>query len=124
MQNKVDTLKFIFSIAFGIHIAAAGRYFSRNRACNLLLPPDAIIFSTIVSQRPECLSLVAPIVDACCTIYDNVTNNCTVVRTDRFQLAQNASQSIEVGIDSVLPTKNFSLLTSFLNQIAQKFQLK
>ena len=59
-------------------------------------------FSTIVSCRAQCIALVAAIADGCCTIYDNVTHNCTVARTDRFQLVPNASPSLEVGIDSVL----------------------
>ena len=112
MQIKSDTLIIIFLLT--AYTAAAGRYFSRNRACNLLLPPDAIIFTAIVSKRPECLSLIAPIADACCTIYDSVTHNCTVVRTDRFRLVPNASASLEVGIDSVFSTKNLIyLLISF-----------
>ena len=101
MQIKGETLIIFFSTAIAAQIAAAGRHFSRNRACNLLFPPDAIILSAIVSKRPECISLIAPIADACCTIYDNDTHNCTVVRTDRFKLVPNASASLEVGIDSV-----------------------
>ena len=80
--------------------AFAGRYFSRNRACNLLLPPNAITYSIQVSRRAECISQITPNKDACCTIYDNLTHNCTVANTDRFQLVPNASASLEVGIDS------------------------
>ena len=54
--------------------------------------------------------LIAPIADACCTIYDNVTHNCTVVRTDRFRLVPNASASLEVEIDSALSTIYINLI--------------
>ena len=80
--------------------AFAGRYFSRNRACVLLLPPDAITYSIQVSSRAECLTQIAPYKDACCTIYNNVTRICTVANTDRFELVPNSSASLEVGVDS------------------------
>ena len=94
---------------------AAGRTLSRNRACNLIFPPDAVTFSTIVSSRAECLSLLSPIADGCCTIYDKATLNCTVVRTDRFQLVPNASASLEVGIDSALVYKIVFIFFSYLS---------
>lgn len=91
-------------IAFGssLSIAATGKYLSRNRASNLLLPPEAITFSAFVSKRSECLALLAPYADGCCTIYDSATSKCTIVRANRFQLIENASESLEVGIDSGL----------------------
>lgn len=94
-------------IGSNIQSTVAGRYLSRNRACDLLLPPNAIVFSTIVSNRTQCIALIAPIADACCSIYDAVAHNCTIARTDRFQLVLNASASLEVGIDSVFWLKTF-----------------
>ena len=100
-----------------VQIIAAGRYLSRYRSYNLLFPPDALTFSAIVLSRAECLTLLAPIADACCTIYDNATHNCTVVRTDRFQLVPNASASLEVGIDRALVYKIvFYFLQLFINK--------
>ena len=92
-------LTFAFFINF-LNVSNSGRILTRNRSCNLLLPPDAITYSYIVSQRSECLAIIAPLKEACCIIYDYTTRNCTVGLTDRFQLVPNASASLEVGIDS------------------------
>ena len=81
-------------------VSASGRLFSRNRSCNLLPPPGAITYSYIVSMLPECLAMIAPLKDACCTIYYNTSRNCTIALTDRFQLVPNTSASLKVGIDS------------------------
>ena len=83
-----------------VQLVEAARNSARNRASSLLLPPDASTFSSIVSSRTECIAFWGPNANACCTIYDNVTHNCTVALTDRFQLVPNASASLEVGIDS------------------------
>ena len=90
----------MMTISINYRKVSAGRYFARNRACNLLLPPDVIIYSIQVSSRAECITQIVPYKDACCTIYDNLTRNCTIAQTDRFQLVPNASASFEVGIDS------------------------
>ena len=103
MSQRVIVKFLLLSASLVINFRSActlGRRFSRNRAFNLILPPEAITYSYIVSKRPECIAMIAPLKDACCTIYDNVTRNCTVALADRFQLVPNASASLEVGIDS------------------------
>ena len=87
-------------ITYFRNVNASGRRFSRNRACNLLLPPGTSIYSYIVSTRSECVAMITPLKDACCMIYDNTTRNCTIALTDRFHLVPNTSASLEVGIDS------------------------
>ena len=67
------------------NVPASGRRFTRKRACNLLLPPDTITYSYVVSKRAEYIAMIAPLKDACCTIYDYTMRNCTVALTDRFQ---------------------------------------
>ena len=94
----------LITICSNVSKVSTGNWLSRNAACDLLLPPDAITLLTLVVQNSDdCTYLIAPY-NGCCSRYDYNTSTCTIVQSDRFQLV-NASASLEVAILSVLSVR-------------------
>ena len=101
MDLEVKVLTLISAMIARWYIVQAESWLNRYSGCNLSLPPDAITTTFIVQTNNDCTYLIAPF-NGCCSIYDSVTNNCTIVRIDRFHLVNNTSDSFEVGILSKL----------------------